>query len=84
MSLKPFTLKFAPFDLKCGFADFPLIGVRAAPDNKVILRPLEQNLAPERYKNGYFTRPLRGRLFCVPHNDCRWLDEAGCAEKRGS
>ena len=24
--------------------------MRAAPDNKVILRPLEQNLAPERYK----------------------------------
>ena len=27
-----------------------LIGMRAAPDNKVILWPLEQNLAPERYK----------------------------------
>ena len=50
MSLEPFTLKFAPFYLKCGFADFPLIGVRAAPENKVILRPLEQNRAPERYK----------------------------------
>ena len=48
--LFPFTLKLSLFDLKCGFADFPLIGVRAAPDNKVILRPLEQNLAPERYK----------------------------------
>jgi hypothetical protein len=75
----------APFDLKCGFADFLLIGVRAAPENKVILRPLEQNLAPERYKKyGYSKKSLRGGLFCVPHNDCRWLDEAGCAEKRGS
>ncbi|PHS01619.1 MAG: hypothetical protein COA68_01440 [Oceanobacter sp.] len=45
-------------DLKCGFADFPLIGVRAAPDNKVILRPLEQNLAPERYIN---MNTVRGR-----------------------
>ena len=58
MSLEPFTLKLAPFDLKCGFADFPLIGVRAAPDNKVILRPLEQNLAPERYIN---MNTVRGR-----------------------
>jgi hypothetical protein len=41
--------------LKCGFADFPLIGVRAVPDNQVILRSLEQNLAPERYtKYRYF------------------------------
>jgi hypothetical protein len=83
--LEPLTLKSAPFDLKYGFADFLLIGLRAAPDNQVILRPLEQNLAPERYnKFGYFKRSLRGGLFCVPHNDCRWLDEAGCAEKRGS
>jgi hypothetical protein len=38
-----------------------LIGVRAAPDNKVILRPLEQNLAPDRYKKyGYFKRSIRG------------------------
>jgi hypothetical protein len=82
---EPFALKLAPFDLKCGFAVFPLIGVRTAPDNKVILRPLEQNLAPERRKKyGYFKRSLRGGLFCVPHNDCRWLDEAECAEKRGS
>jgi hypothetical protein len=27
-----------------------LIGMRAAPGNKAILRPLEQNLAPERHK----------------------------------
>jgi hypothetical protein len=75
MSLGPFTLKLAPFDLKCGFAAFHLIGVRAAPDNKVILRPLEQNLAPERCKKyGYFKRSLRGGLFCVPHNYCCWLD----------
>jgi hypothetical protein len=33
---------------------------------------------------GYFKSSFRGGLFCVPHNDCRWLDEAGCAEKRGS
>jgi hypothetical protein len=32
--------------------------MRAAPDNKVILRPLEQNLAPERYK---YMDALRGR-----------------------
>ena len=50
MFLEPIALKLAPFDLKYGFADFPLIGVRAAPENKVILRPLEQNRAPERYK----------------------------------
>jgi hypothetical protein len=80
-----FCFKLSPFDLKCGFADFPLIGVRAAPDNKVILRPLEQNLAPERCKKyGCFKRSLRGGLFCVPQNYCRWLDEAGCVEKRGS
>jgi len=85
MFLELFTLKLAPFDLKCGFAGFPLIGVRAAPDNKVTLRPLEQNLAPERCKKyGCFKRSLRGGLFCVPHNDCRCLDEAECAEKRGS
>jgi hypothetical protein len=41
-------------NLKCGFADFPLIGMRWAPDNKVILRPLEQNLAPERCKKWIF------------------------------
>jgi hypothetical protein len=83
--LFPFTLKLSLLDLKCGFADFHLIGMRAAPDNKVILRPLEQNLAPERCKlHGCFKSSLRGRLFCVQHNDCRWLDEAGCAEKRGS
>ena len=58
MTLKYFTLKSAPSDLKCGFTDFPLIGVRAAPDSKVILRPLEQNLAPERYK---YMDTLRGR-----------------------
>ena len=59
--LEPLTLKSAPFDLKYGFADFLLIGLRAAPDNQVILRPLEQNLAPERYnKFGYFKRSLRG------------------------
>jgi hypothetical protein len=56
--LFPFTLKLSLLDLKCGFADFPLIGMRAAPDNKVILRPLEQNLAPERRKN---MDALRGR-----------------------
>ena len=85
ISLEPFAFKLAPFDLKCGFADFPLVGVRAVPDNKVILRPLEQNLAPEPCKkHGYFRRSLRGGLFCVPHHYCRWLDEAGCAEKRGS
>jgi hypothetical protein len=50
MYLEPIALKLVPFDLKYGFADFPLIGVRAAPENKVILRPLEQNRAPERYK----------------------------------
>jgi hypothetical protein len=84
-SLESFALKLAPFDLKCGFADFSLIGMRAAPDNQVILRPLEQNLAPERRKKyGCLKRSLRGGLFCVPHNDCRWLGEAGCAEKRGS
>jgi hypothetical protein len=32
--------------------------MRAAPDNKVILRPLEQNLAPERYK---YMATLTGR-----------------------
>jgi hypothetical protein len=74
-----------PFALKYGCSEFLLIGMRAAPDNKVILWPLEQNLAPERYKlYGCFKSSLRGGLFCVPHNDCRWLDEAGCAEKRGS
>ncbi|MFT6423281.1 MAG: hypothetical protein ACJA2K_002030 [Thalassolituus sp.] len=45
MSLQSFSLKLAPFDLKYCVADFLLIGVRAAPDNKVILWPLEQNLA---------------------------------------
>jgi hypothetical protein len=35
-----------------------LIGMGAAPDNKVILRPLEQNLAPERHKK---MDTLRGR-----------------------
>ena len=69
ISLELFALKLAPLDLKYGFSDFSLIGVRAAPDNKVILRPLEQNLAPERCKKrGYFKRSLRGGLFCVPHN----------------
>lgn len=29
MSLEPFALKSAPFDLKYGFAAFPLIGTRA-------------------------------------------------------
>jgi hypothetical protein len=58
MFLEPFTLKIVPFDLKYGIADFPLIGVRAAPDNKVILGPLEQNLAPDRCKN---MNTLRGR-----------------------
>ena len=51
MYLEPIALKLVPFDLKYGFADFPLIGVRAAPENKVILRPLEQNRAPERCIN---------------------------------
>jgi hypothetical protein len=69
MLLEPLTLKLVPFDLKCGFADFPLIGMRAAPDNEVILRSLEQNLAPDRCKKyEYFKRSLRGGLFCVPHN----------------
>jgi hypothetical protein len=55
--------------LKCGFADFPLIGMRAAPDNEVILRSLEQNLAPDRCKKyEYFKKSLRGGLFCVPYN----------------
>jgi hypothetical protein len=31
-----------------------------------------------------FKKSIRGELFCVPHNHCRWLDEAGRAEKRGS
>jgi hypothetical protein len=34
MLLEPFTLKLVPFDLKCGFADFPLIGMRAAQTTK--------------------------------------------------
>jgi hypothetical protein len=42
MSLEPFALKSAPFDLKYGFAAFLLIGVRAAPDNKVIMRHAKQ------------------------------------------
>jgi hypothetical protein len=84
-ALEPFAFKLVPFDLKCSFAVFPSIDVRSAPDNKVILRPLEQNLAPERCKKyGYGIRSLRGGVFCVPHSDCRWLDEAECAEKRGS
>ena len=45
MLLETLALKLAPLDLKCGVADFPLIGMRAAPDYKVILRSLEQNLA---------------------------------------
>jgi hypothetical protein len=31
-----------------------------------------------------FKKSIRGELFCVPHNHCSWLDEAGRAEKRGS
>jgi hypothetical protein len=74
-ALDSFILYLTPFDLKYSFADFCLIGVRAAPDHKVILRPLEQNLAPERRnKHGCFKRSLRGGLFCVPHHYCRWLD----------
>jgi hypothetical protein len=33
MSLELLALKSAPFDLKYGFAAFPLIGTRAAPAN---------------------------------------------------
>jgi hypothetical protein len=48
--------------LKFGFAGFPLIGVRTAPDNKVILRPLEQNLAPERYNEYGYLEVAPGRI----------------------
>jgi hypothetical protein len=33
--------------------------MRAAPDNKVILRSLEQNLAPERYKKYEYLPSLK-------------------------
>jgi hypothetical protein len=48
--------------LKYGCSDFLLIGMRAAPDNKVILRPLEQNLAPERYKKWILQKVAPGRI----------------------
>ena len=62
MPLEPLTLKSAPFDLKYGFADFLLIGLRAAPDNQVILRHAKQS-APERpLKVSKFIVSLRGKV----------------------
>jgi hypothetical protein len=50
------------FALKFDFAALLLIGMRAAPGNKAILRPLEQNLAPERYKKWILQKIAPGRI----------------------
>ena len=47
--------------------------MRAAPDNKVVLRPLEQNLAPERYNEYGYLEVARGRVNGRSHFNSRRL-----------